>query len=277
MGMIYEIISTPVVYAKKAVSHPYPRTVTGRSESFRFGPEGQQHCVLWEPAELRSDDLVVYFHGGAYLVGTPESMEKIARVYNAEGYRFCAVGFRHLPRTRFPGQIEDAFRGTAAALEYLEKRGRTYGKIFVGGNSAGGHAASVLAFSPELRKKYGIPEGLIRGCLSIGGITALEDMLRGADEEVLDRFSPERLAGKGPAVPFLAVHGRADRMSPYRSEERFVRLLNRVYGDGTARLITIDDPKWQHMVLTVTLYESRVEDSPVLSSIFSWMHGPEGE
>ena len=48
--------------------------------------------------------------------------------------------------------------------------------------------------------------------------------------------------------------------------------LNQIGGDGTAYLHTIDDRRWQHMRLTVTMHKDRVEDSPALTELFAWLN-----
>ena len=45
-----------------------------------------------------------------------ESMEDAANVYNAQGYRFCSVGFREAPFHKFPAMVRDAFNGVKAAM-----------------------------------------------------------------------------------------------------------------------------------------------------------------
>ncbi len=57
MGFAYEIASTPAAYARKAF---YDVNDPGRSAPpvrIDFGSDRLQHCVLWEPDEVRHEAL----------------------------------------------------------------------------------------------------------------------------------------------------------------------------------------------------------------------------
>lgn len=299
MGFAYEIASTPAAYARKAF---YDANDPGRSTPpvrIDFGPGPLQHCVLWEPDQVRHETLVLWFHGGGYLVGTPESMVDAANVYNAQGYRFCSVGFRLMPWDRFPAQVADAFLGIRAALGWMREHGREVPGIVVGGSSCGGHLACLVGYGQELQRTWDFPAELLCGVVSCAAVVDVDDMLlrpfpvaavwrryvglasRGsgmrARHQALLPWSPIALVedyakpGSPAPSPFFAVHGAADEMSPFAHEAAFVDRLNQIGGEGTARLHAIEDPRWQHMRLTVTMHKDRVEDSPALTDLFAWL------
>lgn len=299
MGLAYEIASTPAAYARKAF---YDANDPGRSTPpvrIDFGGDPLQHCVLWEPDQVLHKTLVLWFHGGGYLVGTSESMLDAANVYNSQGYRFCSVGFRLMPFHRFPAQVADAFLGIQAALTWMGAHGRGVPGIVVGGSSCGGHLACLVGYGQELQRTWDFPVSLLRGVVSCAAVVDVDDMLlrpfpsapvwrryvglptRGtsvqARHEALLPWSPLALVedyarpGTPEPVPFFAVHGRADTMSPYAHEVAFVDRLNQIGGAGTATLHAIEDPRWQHMRLTVTMHKDRVEDSPALADLFGWL------
>jgi len=182
MGAIYEVLSTPFVYARKGIYHlrratgsiPAPaRSVTRVS----FGDDANQAFILYEPAQVTHAATIMYFHGGAYLVGAPESMDIAADVFNGWGYRFVSVGFRLLGAAPFPAQIEDAFCGVTAACSYLDAHGAQDCPVVLGGSSAGGHAAAVLCYSSALQEAYGLDVRRIRGLISMAGVMDADDML----------------------------------------------------------------------------------------------------
>lgn len=317
MGALWELASTPAAYAKKAfykANDPERSTPPVRID---FGPAPLQHCMLWEPDVVRHEEVVFWFHGGGYLVGTAESMLDAANVYNAQGYRFCSVGFRLMPWDRFPAQVDDAFAGIAAALVWLEANGRPCERIFVGGSSCGGHLACLVGYGRWLQEAHGFPAERLAGVVSCAAVVDADDMLlrpfpapavwhaymdlpthgsdsRAARHMALLPYSPvalvERYAQPGgpglgaptPApnpptpVPFFAIHGRADTMSPYAHEAAFVRRLNEIAprpadASPTATLHTVEDWRWQHMVTTVTLHKDPVDKSPALAALFAWL------
>ena len=97
MGYLYEIATTAPAFGRPAYYDAHPPKRSAEPTIIPFGADRMQHCVLWEPDEVRYETPVLYFHGGAYVFGTAESMLDAANVYNAQGYRFCSVGFREAP------------------------------------------------------------------------------------------------------------------------------------------------------------------------------------
>lgn len=89
---------------------------------------------------------VIYFHGGGWLLGSPDSHQAVCRALaNASGAAVFSVDYRRGPESRFPAAVEDSFAATkwvhreAAALEVDAER------IAVAGDSAGGNLATVVA------------------------------------------------------------------------------------------------------------------------------------
>lgn len=264
MGCLYELLSTPATYLTHAYYNHHP---TGRSSApviIPFGPHRLQHCVLYEPDEATHETVVFYFHGGAYLLGDPESMIDAANVYNSQGYRFVSVGFRWVPFHPFPAQAEDAFNGVNTALNWLDCHGRPARRIVIGGTSCGGHLATLLCYGRQLQAEYGLPADRIAGCISIAGITHADDMMlrpfpgyavwhhyvdldtqsgerdgraygrrsRWAMHRALAPWSPielltpEDFPPDRPPVPFFSIHGFSDKMSPYAAKAEFAARLN---------------------------------------------------
>jgi acetyl esterase/lipase len=301
MGILYEVLSTPPAYVKKAFVRSERAGRSTPPTIIAFGSDRLQHCVLWEPDRVTHDATVMYFHGGGYLVGAPESMIDAANVYNSRGYRFCSVGFRLMPRHPFPAQVDDAFAGIRAAITWLEGHGRPAQRIIVGGSSCGGHLAALAGYGTQLRHAHGMPDDLVAGVISVAAIVDADDMLLrplprfawrsfvdlptdaptdDARHRALLPYSPIALVDDltpGERIPpFFAIHGIADRMSPYAHEAQFVRMLNKRVSAGSgheiARLHTVDDPRWQHMWTTVTLHKDAVDASEPLKELFGWLN-----
>ncbi|MCH4054406.1 MAG: alpha/beta hydrolase [Atopobiaceae bacterium] len=298
MGLAYEVASTPGAYLKKAFYNPVRSGRSREPRTIAFGSHRLQHCVLWEPDEPTHDETVMYFHGGGYLVGTPESMVDAANVYNSQGYRFCSVGFRLMPFFRFPAQADDAFAGIEAALGWLSAHGLPGERLVVGGSSCGGHLACLVGYGRELARAHGLDASRVAAVVSVAGIVDADDMLlhpfpsagiwrryvglpaadgsMAARHEALLPYSPIALIDTDSHVPFFAIHGTSDEMSPFRREAEFAMRLNRLAGPGTATLRAVDDPAFQHMVATVTLHKGRVQDSAPLTDLFGWLEAKLG-
>lgn len=89
---------------------------------------------------------LVYFHGGGWMLGSPESHEGICRTL-ASASRSCviSVDYRLAPENPYPAAVEDAvaaFKWVFSHADELKIDGQT---LAVGGDSAGGNLATILA------------------------------------------------------------------------------------------------------------------------------------
>lgn len=299
MGYLYEIATTIPAFAKPAYYDAHPPKRSKEPATIPFGPDPQQHCVLWEPDEVLHEMPVLYFHGGAYVFGSPESMVDAANAYNARGYRFCSVGFREAPWHKFPSMVDDGFLGAKAALSYMEQAGIPCDRIAIGGTSAGGHLATLMCYATWLQEAFQFPAERIAACISIAGVADAADMLvkpfpthrawqtlvdlpadatnRRARKGAVACYSPidlvayEARNGCVPHVPLFVAHGRKDTLSPYASQARLVELLRAANGHDSVRFVTLEGRRWQHMNTTVTMHKSDVRENPVLTELFEWL------
>jgi acetyl esterase/lipase len=90
----------------------------------------------------RGDDRVVlYFHGGGYVFGSPRThAAMLARLARHGGLRAVLPEYRLAPEAPFPAAVEDARTAWAALLA----RGTAPGRVVIGGDSAGGGLALAL-------------------------------------------------------------------------------------------------------------------------------------
>lgn len=82
-----------------------------------------------------ADHALLYLHGGAFVVGSPQGYRGLAgELARAGGMTGFAIDYRLAPETPFPGAVDDA----VAAYRALMARGFTPDKIAIAGDSAGG-------------------------------------------------------------------------------------------------------------------------------------------
>ncbi|BDG74460.1 alpha/beta hydrolase [Roseomonas fluvialis] len=89
---------------------------------------------------------LLYLHGGGWVIGDLDSHDQICRsLANHLGAAVIAVDYRLAPEARFPAAVEDA----VAALRFVVAQAAQLAidptRIAVGGDSAGGNLAAVLA------------------------------------------------------------------------------------------------------------------------------------
>jgi phosphinothricin tripeptide acetyl hydrolase len=87
------------------------------------------------PPGARTDAVVLYLHGGGYVIGSPRSHRHLAAaIARAAGTPAFLVDYRLAPEHPFPAALDDAL----AAYEWLLARGIAPGQVVVAGDSAGG-------------------------------------------------------------------------------------------------------------------------------------------
>lgn len=119
------------------------------------GPTGSVKTVLFKPANTTGPiPLAVYFHGGGWILGSPNTHDSlVSDLVREAGVAVAFPYYTPAPKAQFPRQFDEAY----AAIEYYVKHGQEYGlktdKIAYAGDSAGGHMAvamSVLAHEKKL-------------------------------------------------------------------------------------------------------------------------------
>ena len=110
------------------------------------GPGGEIPLRVYVPEGQGPFPMLVYFHGGGWVIGSIETHDPICRTLtNAAGCITVSVDYRLAPEHTFPAAIDDAYAATEWAAANAAELGGTGSAIAVGGDSAGGNLAAVVA------------------------------------------------------------------------------------------------------------------------------------
>ncbi len=122
------------------------------------GPAGAVGVRVYTPVSVRAPLLpgLVFFHGGGFVLGDLETHDGLCRsLANESGCRVVSVDYRLAPEHPFPAAVEDC----AAAVDWVAANAAALGidaaRLAVGGDSAGGNLATVVAI---LAKRKGGPK-----------------------------------------------------------------------------------------------------------------------
>src|SRR5271169_181297 len=90
----------------------------GKIDNFIIpGPGGGIRARAYGPiAAVGPQPVLVYFHGGGFVVGGLESHDGLCRLFTAEGgFKVIAVDYRLAPEHPFPAAVDDAW----AAFQWI--------------------------------------------------------------------------------------------------------------------------------------------------------------
>ena len=104
---------------------------------------------VYRPAgvsDSRRLPVLVYFHGGGWVIGDLETHDVLCRQVTAEaGVSVIAVDYRLAPEHKFPAAVDDAWAATRWVAAHAADLGVDAERLAVGGDSAGGNLAAVVA------------------------------------------------------------------------------------------------------------------------------------
>ena len=105
---------------------------------------------VYTPSGAETHPVLVYFHGGAFFLGSLNTHDHVAReLANATGCTVVSVGYRRAPEHAFPAGLDDCY----AVVRWIAGHGREPGRgigwdgqvLAVAGDSSGANFAAAVA------------------------------------------------------------------------------------------------------------------------------------
>lgn len=134
-----------LVAAGNAMSPPGPHV--GETIDLTVpGPAGPLAARLHRPPTIGPHPILVWFHGGGWVVGSQTSDDPFCRFLCVQTNSVViSVDYRHAPEACFPAAAQDAFAALCWVAEHATELGGALAPVSVGGWSAGGNLAAVVA------------------------------------------------------------------------------------------------------------------------------------
>lgn len=110
------------------------------------GPAGDLPIRIYTPLGTAPHPVLVYFHGGGWVVGNLDTQDMICRgLAHGAGCIVVSVDYRLAPEHRFPAAVDDSFAATLWVRAHAAELGADADRIAVGGDSAGAVLAGAVA------------------------------------------------------------------------------------------------------------------------------------
>lgn len=214
--------------------------------------DGARLCLdLYRPKEASAPrPLVVWIHGGGWMGGDRAGPRPLARATTILGYASASIDYR-LTRSgaQFPAQVQDV----AEALRFLRRNAGRYGidpeRVVVGGDSAGGHLALMVAACHDegilgggayslAGPDAGAPAGTARGgagtAMGGGGSATAGARPPSGEGLAVGGSNPDRRAASEPAAGDQTAARTAAGDGPAARDEAADRLSTRFLSRDSA-------------------------------------------
>lgn len=255
------------------------RTPVAAVDESRIAAPGHTIPVrVYRPEAPRPHPCIVWFHGGGFVLGDLDTHDEVARrLCRSAAAAVISVDYRLAPEAPFPAAVEDAVTATREVVAHAGAWGVDEDRVVVGGDSAGGNLAAVVA--RRFRDENGPP---LAGQALIYPVTDLRDATYpsrqacgegyGLTQEAMDWFARQYLrsaddAAHPDASPLLAT-SLAHLPPAFVLTAEFDPLRDE--GDAYARRLAAEGTEVEHLQLAGAIHGVLTIDVPLRATRTAW-------
>jgi acetyl esterase len=136
----------------RLVTNPDPPLLKSVEPLAIAAADGVLPARIYVPKTLRQSNglapALVFFHGGGWVIGDLDTHDVACRKLADEGQLIViSVDYRRAPEYKFPAAVDDAIAATKWIADHAKQLGIDVAQLCVGGDSAGGNLAAVVAIA----------------------------------------------------------------------------------------------------------------------------------
>ncbi|MCY4364573.1 MAG: alpha/beta hydrolase [Gammaproteobacteria bacterium] len=187
-----------------------------------YGPAGPRQTLDIFTPETGKAPVLIFIHGGYWYFNSKDPRRFPAKELIPRGIAWVPINYRLVPNVTMTEVVADVRN----AVKWLYEHSADYGcdpeRIYVSGNSAGGHLTAEL-ISDDWPEQYGLPADVVKGACAISGLYDLEPLLECEPNEKLRldlesarRYSPIHHLSRRP-VPAIITCG-ANESAEFRRQ-----------------------------------------------------------
>ena len=116
---------------------------------------GGVKCRLYRSSAATAAPLLIYYHGGGWVIGDLDSHDDICRKLAREAHcSVIAVDYRLAPEHPAPAALDDCVAATQWIFANAKSLGIDASRIAIGGDSAGGNLAALVAMHADVKPVF---------------------------------------------------------------------------------------------------------------------------
>ncbi|MFK7773076.1 MAG: alpha/beta hydrolase [Saprospiraceae bacterium] len=251
------------------------------TRKIKFGKHRQQYFIFCQPKKNipLKKHAILYFHGGAWMAGSPEILKAAGQLFADHGYVSVFSNYRKAPFFSYPDMREDISASLKKLNKYLKEENLNIDKFIIGGMSAGANLAALLTYDDAELKKINISPKQIRGAFLSGSPVDIEQMKWSiplyfyAGNRLGKNFkkaNPINYLSEPESRPILMIHGNKDGLVPFRNTTTFLQKINSI-NPNLAKMHLVQNGT--HMDTASWSYE----DNEIRRAILDWLEEREAE
>jgi dienelactone hydrolase len=167
------------------------------------GADGKKHKLdLYLPASDQPFPMLMWIHGGGWKMGDRSMYGELGRRFAEAGIGCAVISYRLSPDVQHPEHVRDCARAFAWLHAHAKEHGGNPERLFVSGQSAGGHLTALLTLDRRYLEELKVPEEAIKGSIPMSGVYTIPAVKRdlpglkmfkeafGSDADVCKEASP---------------------------------------------------------------------------------------
>ena len=226
--------------------------------------ENKDFLDIYMPEGKKDAPVIVYFHGGALLMGNKSWGKDIGHKVAESGIGLVSVNYRLSPDFQHPAHLNDVATATAWVINNIKAYGGNPKKVYVAGHSAGAYLAALLAIDFSVLQAHNIEQSKIIGAILISPFLFVEETAKvrierdsifktiwGNEPQSWMRASvtPHILPDRDN---ILLIYADGDDNWRKEQNERFAAAMTAA---GNLRVITKEVPNRAHLTLLTAILD----------------------
>jgi acetyl esterase/lipase len=223
---------------------------------------------LFLPDTDKPFPVLMWIHGGAWKLGDRALYSELGRRFAESGIGCAVISYRLSPAVKHPEHVKDCARAFAWLTKNIREHGGRPDRLFVCGQSAGGHLTALLTLNRKYLKELDVPDDAVKGAIPMSGIYAIPAVERdvpglkmfkdafGSDPDVCKDASPTHFV-KNATFPMLVLTEEHDDFGGVRES---TALFRKAVSDAEVKTVTFVDAKDRNHFSIVTQMMRKGDD-----------------